>query len=403
MNHLLAGATKMEITPQQAGLRMGGHGVNRRVTGIRDPLWARALALSDGGSPLVIVSLDLVGLMHGYVERIRDRLPQLDRSRVWVCSTHTHDSPDTIGFWGPMIAGLPLRSGLDDSYMEFVVDTSADAARRAVLLMRSANMTVAQIVTPSVGLSRNVRHEGLKDDQIQVIRFTNSDRETIAIIYHYACHPEFFGHSHKRVSAGWPGVTNEVLEDLLGGTAVFVQNSLGGMVTGAVSRDDGSFDPMVGSPFASRLGHMVARYIQQALADHGRAVDVPTITTIHETFPYLITNRLFLLAARLNVFPRWLLAADGRTVYTETNLARIGPVTMATVPGESLPSVGFAIKDLLGSEYTWVLNLANDELGYLLPHEFWADPNYRYEQSMSPGPEIVPLLLEKITRLRDQA
>jgi len=398
MSGLRAGAARAEITPQRMGLRMGGHAVNRTAVDVRDPLYARAVAMSTGDEPLVIVSLDLVGLMRGFVEKIRDRVPELPRDRVWICCTHTHDSPDTIGFWGPMIREVPLRSGLDADYMEFLIGRTVEAIKQATANMASAQLEAAGVVTPSTGLSRNVRQECLKDDEIQIMHLRHPRGPTIAVLYNYACHPEFFGHHHRRLSAGWPGVTNATLEHNLGGVALLVQNALGGMVTGAVSRDDGAFDPMEGTPFVTVLGRSIAEFVQQGLQLEAKTVEVDRIETEHVGFDIQVTNRLFLLAAWLNVVPRWMLQ-NRNTLTTEVNIARLGPITMATLPGEALPEVGFAVKHLLDSQYPWVLNLANDELGYLLLDNHWDDPRYEYECSMSVGRKITTMLLDRLANI----
>jgi hypothetical protein len=326
-------------------------------------------------------------------------LPGLDRRRVWVCSTHTHDSPDTIGLWGPMIAGVPLRSGLDHAYMEFLIERTADAARRAVSDLRPAKLIVAAIQTPNVGLSRNVRQDGLKDDQVQALQFVDRHDRPIATAYHYACHPEFLGHSNRWISAEWPGVTGALLEKRFGGVAALFQNALGGMVTGAVSRDDGSFDPVVGQPFVPALGRRIASFVEKALAENGRPAVVDGLVTAQRAFDLPVTNRLFRACARLNVLPRWMIDRRGQSVRTEVNLARFGPVALATVPGEALPEVGFAVKRQLNAPYAWVLNLANDELGYLLSPNCWQDPRYGYERSMSVGPHAVPEIEKHLARL----
>ncbi len=402
MGRFFAGAAKVEITPPRLGIRMGGHAVNRRSVGVRDPLFAHALAIrTDEDVPLVLVSLDLVGLMHGFVEKIRDRVPELDRRRVWICTTHTHDAPDTIGFWGPMIAEVPLRSGLDHDYMDFAIDRTAEAIRLAVSDQRPAKLRAARLVAPRVGWTRNVRDEAQKDDAVEILHAQDRQGATIALVYHYACHPEFMGHHNRWISAGWPGVANATLEGRLGGTAFLLQNALGGMVTGAVSRDDGAFDPQVGQPFAQRLGRWVGEAILDALPG-AKAVRATSIKTAHRSFDAQVTNRLFRLCGHLNIFPRWMLGAQGDTVRTEIDVARFGSVTMATVPGEALPEVGFAFKARLGAAHPWVVNLGNDELGYLLSPEAWRDPRYEYERSMSIGASIVPELQRYLNDLLDE-
>lgn len=396
MASLSAGTAKIDITPPTMGLRLGGHAVNRRAVGVRDRLFARALAVSvDGGPPLVIASLDLVGLMRGYVEQIRDRVGELPRERVWVCTTHTHDSPDTIGFWGPMIAEVPLHTGRDENYLRLVVDRTAEAIGRAVANLQPARLTVGTFAAPTEGWTRNVRAPGRKDDTVYAMRLTTPGGEGIGVLYHYACHPEFLGHTNRWISAEWPGVTGALLERRLGGVALLVQGSLGGMVTGAVSRDDGAFDPVVGQPFVPRLGRWVADAVLQAI-ETGESCAVDALRVARRVFPVSVDNRLLALCGIFDIFPRWML--DGRHVQTEMAVARLGPVTLITVPGEALPEVGFALQEKVGGQ-AWVLNLANDELGYLLSPRAWRDDTYVYERAMSVGPTIVPQLEQHLADL----
>jgi len=318
-------------------------------------------------------------------------VPRVDPDRLWICTTHSHDSPDTIGFWGPMVAEVPLGSGLNMKYMEFLFQRAVELINSALDDLRPARLRAASVQAPRQGWTRNVRQESLKDDTIEILQVTGVDRSVIATMYHYACHPEFMGHSHRRLSAGWPGFTNRLLRDRYGGVAFLLQNALGGMVTGAVSRDDGAFDPQQGQPFTPRLGRWVGEAIAGALAD-AKPVRVDAIRVARRVFDAEVANWRFQLAGRMGVFPRWMLDRKRNTVRTEIALARLGGLALVTLPGEALPEVGFAFKEKLRAHHPWTISLGNDELGYLLSTSAWNDPRYEYERSMSIGPDIVPEL-----------
>src|SRR5947209_8532433 len=76
---------------------LAGFGHDRRATGVHDPLTARAVVLRHGDRKLALVSVDLVGLFHPNVLRVRARLPGF--THVLVSSTHNHEGPDTLGLW----------------------------------------------------------------------------------------------------------------------------------------------------------------------------------------------------------------------------------------------------------------------------------------------------------------
>jgi hypothetical protein len=79
-------------------------------------------------------------------------------------------------------------------------------------------------------------------------------------------------------------------------------------------------------------------------------------------------------------------------VTTTCALIDLGPVQILSIPGEPLPALGFAFKQLLPGPVRVLACIADDELGYILPDEAFVspadyhDPGPQYEESMSPGP-----------------
>src|SRR4051794_31811156 len=73
-----AGFSAVDITPQigKKPVFMAGYGMNRRATGVHDPLFARTVVLASGDQRIAICSVDLVGLQYPAVKAIRARLPQ---------------------------------------------------------------------------------------------------------------------------------------------------------------------------------------------------------------------------------------------------------------------------------------------------------------------------------------
>ena len=104
---------------------MAGFGKNRKATAVHDPLMARAVVCAHGKIKIALVSVDLVGLFHPLVEKIRRRLPGF--TYVLVSSTHNHEGPDTLGLWGPN----SLQSGVDPAYLTRVEDGIVAAVKLA--------------------------------------------------------------------------------------------------------------------------------------------------------------------------------------------------------------------------------------------------------------------------------
>ncbi|MCF7855786.1 MAG: neutral/alkaline non-lysosomal ceramidase N-terminal domain-containing protein, partial [Candidatus Pacebacteria bacterium] len=91
------GFAKTDITPR-VGVELCGFGpfLNRHSTGIRDRLWARAMAVHVGDKQAVVIACDLVGVTKQTTGRVRDLLAvshALAPQDIMVCCSHTHSGP----------------------------------------------------------------------------------------------------------------------------------------------------------------------------------------------------------------------------------------------------------------------------------------------------------------------
>src|SRR5437899_4743862 len=73
-----AGAASIAITPEVRPdgppIWLAGFGQDRAASGVHDDLYARALVLGTGTRSVAIVALDLIGLFHDEVVRIREEV-----------------------------------------------------------------------------------------------------------------------------------------------------------------------------------------------------------------------------------------------------------------------------------------------------------------------------------------
>ena len=118
-----------------------------------DPIDARAISISAGRRTYVVVSVVAQGLHENYIEdmRARVRAARPGISDVVVSANHNESSPDTVGIYGgPAEAGtVGLNSGIDEYYMDFVVEQVAQAAKQAYLAMQPASLWVREFPVPA--------------------------------------------------------------------------------------------------------------------------------------------------------------------------------------------------------------------------------------------------------------
>lgn len=222
----MAGASKTIITPKKE-VYLAGFDANRKSKGIHDDLYARVIMLDDGKNTIGLVSLDLIGLFYDDVERIRKNVSEKYGHNIMIASTHTHSGPDTLGYFGGTLLGIPIKSGVDKEYMSGLEKKVEEGINRAIKNMENAKLEFTSIKAPE-HISKNIRIEGYKDDELTVMKVNNLKGKTIATIVNYASHPEILWDKNKMISADFVGYLCKNLEKELGGvSAIFLNGALG--------------------------------------------------------------------------------------------------------------------------------------------------------------------------------
>lgn len=376
---LEAGAAWLDVTPRQS-VWMAGFGFLKASAAVHDPLGARAIALRRGDVTVVIVGVDALGLHLHTVERARRRLAAWHpEATLLVAATHTHAGPDTLGLWGLP----PLISGIEAEVLDGVVDGVVGAALAAIADLAPARATWGQVQAPPHGVSRNRRDPELIDRTVTALGFDRPDGTPVATLVQFACHPESLGSANRVLSADFPAALYRTVSAARGGApTVFLNGALGGMVT--TDEEDETFAE------ADRIGRAVGELALAALADGTPFPAAVPLGVSRRRQAIPVENWRYRLADLFGVFGGRPFA-DGYTD-SEVTALRLGPLTLATLPGEPLPRVGFELQADMPGEVRLVVGLGNDELGYLIHEDDWAARRYPYERTVSAGPHTVPLL-----------
>ena len=421
---LEAGAAKATITPdvKAAKVYMAGFDNNRVATSVHDDLYVRCLALRAGHQTLVLCEADVIGLFYDDVLKVREKVkaqaPEV--TQVIVGSSHDHEGPDTMGLWGP----TPFQSGMDDKYMDWLDDRISSTALAAVHAMRDASMTLARDDHPLLALLQSdSRPPYVKDPYLFVMQLkAAADNQMIATLVNWSDHPETLGGRNTLVTADYPHWLCQYIESHEGGTAVYFQGSIGGLLS-TLGDDVALQDPETGRVAkdgtwkkAELFGNLVGELATRALKN-GQETPVDTLVIRKAVIYAPLDNDRFRAAGALHIYKdRKPLYTDGRidTSTAEKELPGIGKfqcnaghdlqtevdyiqllghgevlAEITTVPGEIYPELvngGFArypgadfpgapfeptLRAHLHSRYQFIFGLANDELGYIIPKAEW--------------------------------
>lgn len=412
---------------------------NRKpAMGVHDDVWARTMVVDDGSTRIAIVSLDAIGFMHDDVVDVRELIPEsAGVDYTVVCSTHTHEGPDLLGMWG----GSPFKSGVDPKHMEYV---KRQAAKSVVTAVRAMRPSVLKFVYDPYGaddLLIDTRKPEVFDSGFRIIQALDAKNgKTLGTLAAWADHPETLWSDNMLISSDFPHYVREGLEkgvykgdslkvEGVGGICVYINGAVGGLMTthprlalNIPFTTDSVKEPNYIK--AKAQGDKLAMIALSALSDSDDQISTAGISLAAWTIELPVTNPLFRLATFLGVLDRGM--TGWMKMRSEISVFSIGPASFVTIPGEVYPEIinggveapeghDFAIdpveipsvRSRMGGKYKFVIGLANDEIGYIVPKSQWDEKApFTYGRDSAPygevnslGPETGPILHTELMKL----
>ena len=153
------GTAQRDITPS-TGSAMGAFPVNRSpmqpriAEGIHDPLYVKALALSDDTTTIVICSADLLSFQWIDVDAMRNAFAaqsDLPPENLILCSTHNHSGPECIYYFG----GSP-----EDDAIVHIRKQVVDAAVESITNLKPATLSTGAVNTDLAYNRRQILPDG---------------------------------------------------------------------------------------------------------------------------------------------------------------------------------------------------------------------------------------------------
>ncbi len=404
--------------------------------GVHDDIWARVMVLDIGETRVAIVSLDVVGFLHDDVVDIRKALPDsLNIDYCIIASTHNHEGPDLVGIWGESF----LSSGVNSDYMIEVKEKTKNAIIDAVSSLRLSRLRISEDLTNGAAFVMDSRDPQEMDAGIRVIQAVDVEMDTtLGTLVSWGNHPETLWSGNTLISSDFPHYIREsvekgierngyVLAEGLGGTAVYISSSVGGLMTTRPSfeiPDMFTGEMLSGATFektqaqGQQIGNLILSSLQK---EDVVEITETTISVAANTISLPLDNTNFKLGFALGVIKH---GTDGwMQVRTEVAAIRLGPVSIITIPGEIYPEIvnggvvsppgqDFDISPVevpylrskMDGQFKFVFGLANDEIGYIIPKSEWdVEPPYLYNLDNSPygevnslGPETGPLIYKHV-------
>ncbi len=396
------GLGRSDVTPR-VGVELVGFGafINRHSIGVRDRLWARAMAIELDGAPVVIVSCDLCVLYRETTEQVGALVEEatgVPAERVAVHCTHTHSGPGT---GGPLIGwGEP-----DPPYVELLPGRIAAAAIDAVAALQPATLSHAEVACEGVGVNREydeapTLEEALRDDwrparpeltdtTAHVLVARDESGQMIGFASYFGCHPVVCCAKTRYIHGDYAGVATNLIEREHPGTVgLFLQGAQGDVNTCVVHEPEQesmlALDVIAGRyARAVRAGLAAAELIEvDRLESVRREVEFTRREFGLEDFEGLLAEQEAIIHApgasdtdqgvrlatvKAIAYRRFIVALrEGRPVTQPTIVqgVRVGPIGLYGAPFEIFQAIKNDVVEAAQAPVPVVMGLTNDEVGY---------------------------------------
>lgn len=415
------GVAESDITPP-LGIPMAGYYHERGADGLLDPLRCKAMVIECGGERAAFVVLDLIGITREVTDAARQGVTDATGIRgdyVMVSATHAHTGPELSSRHGTP-TGANNRKQMTADYTEGLPGKIVEAVQLAQARLKPVRLSLAVtrcddltfnrrffMSDGSVGWNpgklnpRIVLPAGTTDPHVSILHAEKMGAagplDTVATYVHFAMHPDTTGGS--KISADWPGALSRVLAGYHGTnhqtvvangtcgnlnhidvtwpapqTSPSEANRIGTILGAAVFRAYKRLKPVTGGSLRARSDRVeldLPEFTPQQL-DEAKAILETTRTDAGTNFMRLVrAHRIASVVAR-----------GGEKHRAEVQVLALGhEVAWVGLPGEIFVELGLAIKKRSPFPQTFVVELANENLGYIPDRRSYAEGNYEPESA----------------------
>lgn len=421
-----AGVAAVDITPPP-GLPLAGYYHERRASGVLDPLFCRALVLEAAGTRAAVVTLDLIEVPRAVTDSARAAITRdggPPGPLVLISATHTHTAPELA--WPGQVSAIPGEAApAVQAYTTALPEKIAACVRRAMENLQPARLSVARgrcddltfnrryiLRDGSVGWNPGklnphiVRPAGPSDPEVGVLYVEKPEAtgpaQSLATYVNFAMHTDTTG--GDRFSADWPGALARVLAGYHGAqhhtqvglgacgnlnhlefawpwpqSGAAEQHRIATLLGAAVFQAYKHLQPLPAAPLRGRSG--VVELELPAITVEELAAARQTIAATPDdrggNFMKLVrAHRVLDVAAR-----------EGRPLQAEVQVIAWGrELAWVGLPGEVFTELGMAIKQRSPFPHTFVVSLANENIGYVPDRRSYLEGNYEPESARcAPG------------------
>ncbi|MGN0468967.1 MAG: hypothetical protein ACI4GY_09610 [Acutalibacteraceae bacterium] len=374
------------------------------ATSIVDDLRVRTAAVSDssGRGISVFVVLDAYGLSLPDVREIRQSVSELSASKninsITVSVLHQHSAVDTLGMNGNVFqmalinpamirSGKETTNGKNAAYMENLklqckqsIESAVNNMKQGKLFYGCADQTPYLI---------DKRAPFVSDSSFNRFRFVPDDGSKETWLVSTEIHCVGNGAAGTEITGDYPYYAEKEINEKANANVLFF---MGAQQSTSQNRDENTVENYSEDMTRFEMTEGFGKSIGKALCAITEETEVAPLLNIRYKKVLLpISNQILLLAGKAGMFESLVVKnKDGVFVSTELGYIELGnDLAFAVIPGElapelayggclqkdkswsgedwSYPSMQQIVNDKAGQRTLKVIDLANDQIGYIIP------------------------------------
>ncbi len=368
---LQAGWAERDMTPPVGTAMAGfsGRPNEKRCTAIHDPVFSRAIVLSDGRDTVALVGSDMLMTTENLAQKVWEKVAKtttLTSDTILFTTSHTHCGP---GAFAPGLLPEFSYGKYNPEVEEMIASAMAGAIVDAFKAMRPAR--IAHGAAEESEFIENRTRMPVKDASLRYLVLEDDSGQRCYGV-RYSAHPTVLRQESLDLSAEYPGAVCRRIKDKTGAMAVFLGGAVGAM--GPVPPK--GVTPMEG---AQRMGEALADRI---LADPANLkfasnVDIAAIGVPVDMPPMQVRP----LSTQWRLSP-WLARVVGLPPGGWIQAVRAGDLVFLGLPHDAGGEIALEwARDAAGKGIDlWVSSHCIAYCGYLSPDRYYLNPANGYDQ-----------------------
>lgn len=448
-----------DLSKRKKPLQLGGYSPRKYCSGVHDDLYARAVYFEGNEEEkehnALLICCDLLSIDGAFAEMVKKHISRhlpIRPNNILISATHTHHGPDFRGMFrkGGYLAIVKgfLFPKPESKELQILGKNLIKVAKKAYETRKKAKIGVGQSFIAEKDRVMLNRRDPFNREKSQypvtVIKVISDENENegnlYGIIINYACHGTVLPYQNTLITADYVGYMINYLEirhpDLIG-NIIYFNGPCGDInpVTKKLKAKMLNFpDKVSNSDIYQQVGTFEdAKYVGETIAKNalnifektepGEDNEIRAITkkvyipvkdydydarfrsALMRLF-YKLKIRLFSLLAKLkilksNIFFQIENLSKQGSVQSQVQLINLSKILILTSPGEYFLELGNEVieygKVLFPNKTIFVVELANDSIGYLYTVEAYLEGGYESSFSIIPlGGRFITMKLKKL-------